>query len=188
MILEGLVTSSNEDGTAHVAPMGPLVDDGLSSLLLRPFQTSNTFRNLTRLPEGVFHVTDDVELLAQAAVGQLATWPALEPALAVRGHILSDACRWYAFRIETADLSEPRARLTARVVDQGTRREFVGFNRGKHAVLEAAILATRRHLIPRSEIEREFARLQVLVDKTGGPQEQRAFAFLTRYVASPADS
>ena len=27
MILEGLVTTTNEDGTANIAPMGPLVDE-----------------------------------------------------------------------------------------------------------------------------------------------------------------
>ena len=62
------------------------------------------------------------------------------------------------------------------------RREFIGFNRARHAVLEAAILATRTHLIAADEIRREFARLQVIVDKTAGPRELEAMALLTEYV------
>jgi hypothetical protein len=64
------------------------------------------------------------------------------------------------------------------------RREFIGFNRARHAVLEAAILATRTHLIPPEQIRDEFARLQIIVDKTAGPREQEAMALLTQYVRS----
>ena len=62
----------------------------------------------------------------------------------------------------------PRSRIVTRVVHHGLRREFLGFNRARHAVLEAAILATRTHLIPPEQIRDEFARLQVIVDKTAG--------------------
>jgi hypothetical protein len=70
------------------------------------------------------------------------------------------------------------------VVHTGTRREFLGFNRARHAVLEAAILATRTHLLPAEEIRAAFERLQVIVDKTAGPREQEAMAMLTEYVRS----
>ena len=49
--------------------MGPEVDCGMQRLVLKPFRTSTTYANLKRTGQGVFHVTDDVELLAQAAVG-----------------------------------------------------------------------------------------------------------------------
>ena len=49
-------------------------------------------------------------------------------------------------------------------------------------VLEAAILATRTHLLPPDQIRDEFARLQVIVDKTAGPREREAMALLTDYV------
>ena len=61
-ILEGIVTTRNEDGTINVAPMGPVVDPAeaprITNLLLRPFQTSTTYANLARTRQGVFHVTD----------------------------------------------------------------------------------------------------------------------------------
>ena len=70
-ILEGIVTTRNEDGAVNVAPMGPIIDPDeaphITRLHLRPFQTSTTFANLARTRQGVFHVTDDVLLLARAA-------------------------------------------------------------------------------------------------------------------------
>ena len=77
----------------------------LSSLLLRPFQTSTTYTNLARTRQGVFHVTDDVLLLARAAIGKLDTPPLTVPATSVDGDILADACRWYEFTIESIDNS-----------------------------------------------------------------------------------
>ena len=50
----------------------------------------------------------------------------------------------------------------------------------------AAILATRTDFLPLDEIQSEFRRLAVLVEKTGGPQEREAFAFLQRHLAQVA--
>lgn len=182
MILEGIVTTLNADRSVNISPMGPRVDAAIERLVLRPYQTSTTYQNLKRTGEGVFHVTDDVLLLAQAALGQPWPLPALKKAAAVDGFILADACRWYAFRVESLDDSQERTEIIARVIDRGTQREFFGFNRAKHAVLEAAILATRTAFLPRDQILAEFDHLRILVDKTGGPQEHDAFAFLERFV------
>ncbi|MGE0378942.1 MAG: DUF447 domain-containing protein, partial [Planctomycetaceae bacterium] len=59
MILEGIVTTRSAAGVVNVAPMGPIVDEWMQTLLLRPFQTSTTYRNLKQSGCGVFHVTDD---------------------------------------------------------------------------------------------------------------------------------
>src|SRR5689334_21886134 len=99
MILEGIVTTLACDGTINIAPMGPRVETHMRRLLLRPFPTAHTYRNLKEHGEGVFHVIDDVLLLARAAVGPLQPPPALIPATRVRGHILQDACRYYEFRV-----------------------------------------------------------------------------------------
>jgi len=182
MILEGIVTTMNADGTVNISPMGPIVDAAISRLELRPFQTSTTFQNLRRTRQGVFHVTDDVELLARAAVSRLETPPRMIRSVRVDGWILADACRWHAFEVRELDESTERARLVAEVVDAGRARDFFGFNRAKHAVVEAAILATRVHFLPQEEILADLGRLNVLVEKTGGAQERRAFDFLEGYV------
>jgi hypothetical protein len=182
MILEGIVTTVSPAGDINIAPMGPHVDAGMSRLLLRPFPTSQTYRNLLAHPEGVLHVTDDVLLLARAALGPVEPLPALFPAVRVRGHVLADACRWYEFRVASVDDREQRVRIEVEVIHAGRLRDFFGLNRAKHAVVEAAILATRTHLLPLAEVEAEYRRLQVLVDKTGGDQERQAFAFLQQHL------
>ncbi len=183
MILEGVVTTVSEDGSANVAPMGPIVDQPMQNLLLRPFQSSTTYRNLAATRQGVFHVTDDVELIARAAVGRGdEPPPELMPCEAVACPRLVDCCRWYAFEITSSDDRQPRAEMHARVVAHGRVRDFLGFNRAKHAVLEAAILATRVHLLAADEIAAELARLRPLVQKTAGPQETRAFTLLAEYI------
>ena len=182
LILEGIVTTLAADGAANIAPMGPEVDEGLTTFVLKPFRTATTYQNLKRSGEAVFHVTDDVELIARAAVARIDPLPAMEPAHAVEGRILTSACRWYALRVRSLDDHEERTRIECEVVDQGKLRDFFGFNRGKHAVVEAAILATRTHILPVEEVLDEFTRLRVAVDKTGGPAEHRAFEYLVEYV------
>ncbi len=182
MILEGIVTTLSADGTVNISPMGPEIELPLTTFVLKPYPTSTTYQNLKRTGQGVFHVTDDVELLAQAAVGVPDPLPPLEPASAVEGMILSGACRWYAFRVRSLDDRGERTKIVCDVVDAGTLREFFGFNRGKHAVLEAAILATRIAFLPPGEILSQFEQLRIPVDKTGGPAEHRAFEFLNDYV------
>jgi hypothetical protein len=177
-ILEAIVTTFNADGTVNIAPMGPLVDESFDTLVLRPFRTSTTCENLRRDRQGVLHVADDVELFARAAIGveTVAKFSQENPL------VLADACHWYAFKVESVDESAERVTLVARTTDRGVLREFFGFNRAKHAVIEAAILATRVSLLPAAEILADFARLRVLVNKTGAAAEHRAFDLLEQYV------
>ena len=183
MILEGIVTTISPTGDVHIAPMGPRVDADMRRFLLRPFNTAQTYRNLCRHGEGVLHVTDDVLLLARAAVGRVIALPPLMPARAIRGWVLRDACRAYEFRVVSIDDRAERASIEVEVVHHGTLRDFFGFNRAKHAIVEAAILATRTDFLPLAEIETEYRKLETLVQKTGGAQEKEAFDFLQDYVA-----
>jgi hypothetical protein len=186
VILEGILTTVCADGRVHIAPMGAAVDDAqrrsIRRLELRPYQGTTTLANLTRTGQGVFHVTDDAELLARAAIRRLDPLPDLVPAQAVEGWILADASRWYALRVTSIDASGPRARVQTEVAAEGRLRDFFGLNRAAHAVLEAAILATRLAWIAPGEIRESLDRLAVLVEKTGGAAEQRAFAMLSDYV------
>jgi hypothetical protein len=190
MILEGLVTTLDGVGAVNIAPMGPRVafrlgSDGallLDHFVLRPFRTARTYQNLTATGEGVLHVTDDVLLLARAAIGSLEPVPPLRPAQKVRGMVLADCCRWYEFRVVECDESSERVQLHVEVVHAGRVRDFFGLNRALHAVVEAAILATRVGLLPADEIADQFRRLEPLITKTGGPAEHEAFALLRRHV------
>ena len=180
-ILEGLVTTTNGDGSMHFAPMGPRVDPQWRHLVLRPFPTSHTFQNLRVHGEGVLHVTDDVYLLARAALGT-AEAPAQRPAERVNGFVLQDACRYYEFKVRTCDESGERVQINAEIVHAGVIREFWGFNRAKHAVLEAAILATRLHILPLEEVAEDYRKLKIIVEKTGAQREHDAFAYLQAFL------
>jgi len=182
LIVEGLVTTLGPEGQVNIAPMGPLVDENFSRLILRPFRTSATYANLRDRPEGVFHVTDDVELLARAAVDRLEHLPATRPATKIRGQILQDSCRAYEFQDTQLDDREPRTNIECSVVVSHRGRDFLGFNRASHAVLEGAILATRLHLLAAEHVRDEMRRLAVIVNKTAGPAQRRAFQFLEIYI------
>ncbi len=182
MILEGIVTTRSADGTINVAPMGPEIDPNRpQEFILKPFESSRTYENLARHGEGVFHITDDVLLLAQAVLG-IAN-PPLQPARQVEGKRLSDCCRYLEFRVREFTQQGPRARITCDVLEEGNIREFFGLNRAKHAVVEAAIIVSRIGILPLADISQQMHSLQSLVDKTGAPSEREAFDLLRREVS-----
>jgi uncharacterized protein len=183
LVLEGIVVTRDSSGLPNIAPMGPRVQRDLSSFVLRPFRTAQTYRNLKETGCGVLQITDDVELLARAAAGSLDPAPELVSISGFDCPRLADTCRWYAFRVDSIDDSAERVSIECAVVMSGDVRPFFGFNRAKHAVLEAAILATRIGILPAEEIWREVERQAILVQKTAGRQEQRAFEFLRGFIS-----
>jgi hypothetical protein len=180
VIIETIVTTVDASGSINFAPMG--VEWGDETIVLKPFLETTTFRNLNATGVAVVNLTDDAMLFAQGAISS-PQFPSI-PATVVKGAVLEAACSWRELRVVTIDATPPRSRIEARVVHRGIRREFIGFNRARHAVLEAAILATRTHLLPAEQIREEYARLQVVVDKTAGPREREAMDLLTQYVRS----
>jgi hypothetical protein len=180
VIIETIVTTVDANGSINFAPMG--VEWGDETIVLKPFLETTTFRNLNATGVAVVNLTDDAMLFAQGAISS-PQFPSTA-ATVVKGAVLEAACSWRELRVVTIDATPPRSRIEARVVHRGTKREFIGFNRARHAVLEAAILATRTHLLPAEQIREEYARLQVVVDKTAGPREREAMDLLTQYVRS----
>ena len=178
LIIESIVTSMDEAGVVNFAPMG--VEWGEEIIVLNPFLETTTFRNLRATGTAVVNLTDDILLFARSAISSPQfPWT---PATAVRGAVLEAACSWREIEATAIDDAPPRSRIDTRVVHRGTRRDFVGFNRARHAVLEAAILATRTHLLPAQQIRDELARLAVPVEKTAGPREREAWALIRGYV------
>jgi uncharacterized protein len=183
MILEGIVTSLSAGGQVNIAPMGPEVDAAMRRFVLKPFRSAQTYRNLKAHGEGVLHVTDDVLLLARSALGVLEPLPRLVPGHRIRGWVLADACRFYEFQVRSVDDRDERTRSEVEVVHAGKLRDFFGFNRAKHAVVEAAILATRTDFLPLDDIAAEYRKLAIIVGKTGGDQEKEAMAFLQEHIS-----
>jgi uncharacterized protein len=180
VIIEVIVTTRDPAGLINVAPMG-VEWLSSSSLVLKPFLDTTTFRNVQATGVAVINVTDDVRVFARAAIGNPGE-PTV-PAATVPGDVLADTCTWHEVEVVTIDATPPRSRIETRVVHRGAHREFLGFNRARHAVLEAAILATRLHLLPHDEIRAEVGRLQILVDKTAGPREREAWTLITDFIS-----
>lgn len=183
MIIESIVTTVDPDGRVNCAPMGVEWDgDDATPIVLKPFVETATYRNVVATRAAVMNITDDVRIFARAAISN-PEYPT-SPAVAVRGVVLDDCCAWRELEVRQIDSTPPRSRIETATVHRGRRREFIGFNRARHAVLETAIYATRLHMLEAAFVESEVARLQVIIDKTAGPREHEAMALLTTFIRS----
>src|SRR5918998_5110562 len=183
-ILETVVTTINPDGSVNCAAMG--VEWGERRIVIKPFRRTRTLRNLRATGAAVVNLTDDILLFTQAALGD--PHPPTRTTATIDGAVLADACSWREVTVEAIDAGGPRARVTTHVVGRGTGHEFLGFNRARHAVLEASIIASRTRWLPAEEIRAELERLQVLVDKTAGPREYEAMELVRRHVRAAVGS
>ena len=182
MIIETIVTTMDAAGAVNCAPMGVEWDPESpgATIVLKPFLDTATYRNVVATRAAVVNLIDDVRVFARAAISN----PVYEtvPAVVVRGVVLANACSWRELEITAIDSTPPRSRIDTVLVHHGTRRDFIGFNRARHAVLETAIYATRVHMLPRELLLSEIDRLQVIVDKTAGPREFEAMSLLSDYI------
>ena len=78
---------------------------------------------------------------------------------------------------------ELRPRFVCRVAHEASHAPFQGFNRAQAAVIEAAVVVSRLHMLPRAEVEAELARLEIIVGKTAGPAEAEAWGWLKEKAA-----
>ena len=182
MIIESIVTTIDEAGRVNCAPMG--VEWSEAIIVLKPFLETATYRNVTATRAAVVNLIDDVRVFARAAISN-PEYPTV-PAAVVRGVVLADCCAWRELEVRAIDATPPRSRIETAVVHRGFQREFIGFNRARHAVLEAAIYATRLHLLEANFVQSEIARLQVIVDKTAGDQEREAMKLLADHIRANA--
>jgi len=181
VIVEGIVSTRGKSGILNIAPMGARLVQDFHRFRLRPFPTSTTYQNLLEIGEGVFHITDDVVQIAKGAIGETIDSSTRE-ARRVNGCVLLNSCRYYEFKILEQEESTGPASFLVETVETGHFRDFLGFNRAKHAVIEAAILATRLHILPIESIQSDFAKLRIIVEKTAGPDEFEAFSLLDVYL------
>ena len=179
LILETLVTTRNADGSAHIAPLG-LRETG-DRVLLAPFRPSTTLDNLTREGSAVVNLGDDVRVFAGCLTGRR-DWPVI-PAARIDGWVLAGTLAHRELVVETIEEDEQRPQFILRELHAVSHAPFRGFNRAQAAVIEAAILVSRLHLLPAEKIDRELDYLRIAVDKTAGPREREAWDWLLAAVA-----
>lgn len=180
MILETIVTTISSEGTVHIAPFGVTVER--DALVIAPYRPSTTLDNLEATGCAVVNLTDDVRVFAGCLTGR-PDWPT-RPAVAVRGAVLEGALTHREVEVIGRDDDPERPRFHCRVVHEETHGPFPGPNRAQGAVVEAAILVSRLHLLPLERIEREVAYLENAVRKTGGPREWEAWDWLMDRIAT----
>jgi hypothetical protein len=182
-LIETVVTTTGSDGAVNCAAMGVRWTE--DELVFWPFDTTRTLKNLRFHGEAVVHLTDDVLLFVQSALGH--PRPAMRAASVVTGSVIEEANSWrevVVTEIVPSDDGTPRSRVRARVVAAGSgKRQPLGLCRARHAAVEASIFASRLKWLGGERVWAELARLQELVDKTAGPREREAMDYVRRYVA-----
>ncbi|HYG90654.1 MAG TPA: DUF447 domain-containing protein [Azospirillum sp.] len=179
-IRETIITSCDEAGNVHVAPMGAtVIEDGY---VLAPFRPSRTLDNLFATRCAVINFADDVRVFAGCVTGRRRRWPT-EPAQRIRGAVLTGALAHEEVEVVAIEDDGVRPRLTCRPVHLVNHRPFRGFNRAQAAVVEGAILVSRLHLLPAEKIDREVEYLSIAIGKTAGPVELEAWGWLIDRIA-----
>jgi uncharacterized protein len=183
LIYEAVVTSADgaSPQVAHVAPMGVRYEGGGAIVVLMPFKPSRTLDNILATRCAVLNLTSDVRVFAGCVTGRR-DWPLL-PAERVAAPRLA-GCLSHA-ELELLEVQDDAQRpvLRMRCVHRGRHADFAGFNRAQAAVIEGAVLVSRLRMLPAEKIDREFAYLQIAIDKTAGPDELDAWQWLLEAVA-----
>jgi len=180
VIFETVISTVAADGTPHVAPMG--VRYRGAEVILMPFKPSTTLANIVADAHAVLNIVTDTRVFAGSVTGRR-TWQ-LQPAERIAGVRLE--CALNHVELALAELRDDPQRPVLRMarVFEASHAPYIGFNRAQAAVIEAAILASRLHLLPRERIEREIAALEIVVAKTAGPNEQTAWDWLKTTIES----
>lgn len=173
-IHEVIVTTLNEQGQAHSAPMGVTQRDG--HILIKPFKPSATYNNLKQHRQCTINYIDDVRVFAGALTGRR-DWPTL-PCQQIEGEYLNNALAHTELEIISFDDNDPRACFTGSVICDVQHAPFRGFNRAQGAVIEAAVLVSRLNMLSVKKIQQEIAYLSIAIEKTAGPRELEAWGWL----------
>ncbi len=174
MIRETIVTTVSDRDEVHLAPIGVIVEG--DARIIAPFRPSTTLDNLRANPYAVVNYTDDVRVFAGCLTGRR-NW-STRPATHTPGAVLEQSLAHAEVKVTHVDDDDVRPRFTCEVVHEESHAPFQGFNRAQAAVVEAAILVSRLHMLPMEKIDTEIAYLEIAVVKTAGPDEKEAWGWL----------
>jgi len=179
-ILETIVTTCNADGSVHLVPFGLIVDN--EDYIVAPFRPSPTIGNLERHPFLAAAAPVDIRVVAGCVTGRR-EW-ATVPCERIDCVRLDNAFAHMELAVCDVVHDDVRPRFRCRVVHVAMHQPFLGYSRAQAAVLEAAILSTRLHLLSPDKIRSEMAYLQIGVDKTAGEAEREAWRWIEEKVRS----
>lgn len=178
MIQEVIVSTQNNKGENHIAPMGIHVNQ--DELIILPFRPSTTLNNIIESQVAVINYCDDVRIFAGCLTGKR-DWALTQTEL-IQGHYLSAALAHKELELIRIEDDETRPKLYCKLIHSVNHAPFQGFNRAQYAVLEAAILVSRLNMLSLEKIESEIAYLSIGLDKTAGDHEREAWSWLMQLV------
>ncbi len=184
MIHEVIVTTVDDEGSVHIAPMGIRYQDSL--VVIAPFKPSQTLSNLLSTHCAVVNFTDDVRVFAGCLTGRT-DWPTV-PATTVPGRILECALAFRELQVCKMEDDALRPKVFLQETKSKTMAPFAGFNRAQAAVIEAAILISRLSMLSETKIDSELEYLSIAIDKTAGQRELIAWEWLLDEVSKFRDN
>jgi hypothetical protein len=174
-IRESIVTTLNADGSAHIAPLGLIEQPPY--LVIAPFHPSRTLDNLHRDPVACVSYTTDVRVFAGCVSKRWTEWPVVKTER-LPGWRLADCLAHAELEVIETIENLQRPRFVCSVAHERSHAPFRGFNRAQAAVVEAAILVSRLHMLTREKVQAEMAYLRIAIDKTAGDAEREAWEWL----------
>ena len=174
LILETIVTTTSPSGDLHLVPFG-LIREG-EDWVLAPFRPSPTILNLEANPVFAASSPSDVRVIAGAVTGRR-DWATL-PCDRIPGRRLAESFGHAEFEVISVEDDATRPRYRARMVHSASHMPFFGYNRAQGAVLEAAILSTRLHMLEPDKILTEMRYHAIAISKTAGPAEREAWDWI----------
>jgi uncharacterized protein len=179
MIRETIVSTADDAGRVHLAPIGIIANEG--GWIIAPFHPSTTLNNLRAVPFAAASFTDDVRIFAGCLTGRN-QWPTT-PCAEIPVPRLTGALAHAELAVTGVTEDELRPRFHCRTLRTAAHAPFKGFNRAQAAVIEGAILVSRLSMLPREKVERELAYLESAVTKTASPAEEEAWIWLKQATA-----
>lgn len=179
-ISEVIATTESRDGRVNAAPLGIIKENGYYVKIFK----SKTLENVRQMGRLAANITDDPILFVMTALGNL------EPRhfSRFRGFpVLRAANAWILFECsvssEMPEFSEFKLKPVAlKIRKRGVR----AVNRGRNAVIEAAVHATRYVLAEgaeREELKKLIDYYNKIVEKCGGTAEREAMRLLYTRIA-----
>ena len=174
MIYEVIISTMNEDGSSHVAPMG--VSQKADFVVLKPFKPSKTLDNILTQKTAVMNIVTDVRVFAGVVTGRsnfnLVALPC------DKGFFLKDALSYLTLSLAEIHDDEIRSTLYMNKVNVIHLSSFKGFNRAQAAIIEASVLMSRLDLLSQDKIKQEIKYLEIAISKTAGKKEIQAWEWL----------
>jgi uncharacterized protein len=178
-IFETIVTTCSVAGVVHIAPMGVrYVGD---EVVLMPFRPSTTLANIEGSGCAVLNLITDVRVFAGCVTGRR-EWPTV-PVAGFNGVRLLNTLSHVALQLREKVDDPQRPVLRMARVGEVTHAPFKGMNRAQAAVVEAAVLVSRLHMLPAEKIDSEMRYLQIAIDKTADLAELEAWGWLQEAIA-----